>query len=419
MLVTLPGAPADLPRLRRMAPVGSSRSRTAAGAAHPRPRSSSLAGGVPGRDPRPVGRARRRPCCASPGGSARTPSRAPGSRSSWPHAGRHRGAPALHAADVADLPPAGVPGARPFVRGAHARRRRPDGWDVRQRHAGTDPAALHEADPRRPGERRHLDLAGRRRGRTASPTCRAVLDGVLPRPRPRRARRRRARRRRAAAEAFLELAAERGVADADLLGHPRVSTRSGVRPAPATGAGRRRRSSRSPCGSPSEHPQVRRRRRRRRCRCTPPAARTPRSSASRWPPGVAYLRALPTPGSTSRPRPGCWSSATPPPPSSSRRSRSCAPPAGCGRACWRPAAPAATDRSASTPSRSPTMLTRRDPYVNLLRGTIAGFAAGVGGADAVTVAPFDAALGASDAVLPADRAQHPGAADRGGAPGAG
>ena len=44
---------------------------------------------------------------------------------------------------------------------------------------------------------------------------------------------------------------------------------------------------------------------------------------------------------------------------------------------------------------SPTMYTRRDPYVNLLRGTLAGFAAGVGGADAVTVAPFDAALGAS------------------------
>ena len=41
------------------------------------------------------------------------------------------------------------------------------------------------------------------------------------------------------------------------------------------------------------------------------------------------------------------------------------------------------------------MFTRRDPYVNLLRGTIAGFAAGVGGADAVTVAPFDAALGVS------------------------
>jgi methylmalonyl-CoA mutase len=44
---------------------------------------------------------------------------------------------------------------------------------------------------------------------------------------------------------------------------------------------------------------------------------------------------------------------------------------------------------------SPVMQTRRSPYVNLLRGTVAGFAAGVGGADAVTVAPFDAALGAS------------------------
>ncbi|MCX6465613.1 MAG: methylmalonyl-CoA mutase family protein [Pseudonocardiales bacterium] len=46
---------------------------------------------------------------------------------------------------------------------------------------------------------------------------------------------------------------------------------------------------------------------------------------------------------------------------------------------------------------SPTMLTRRDPYVNLLRGTLAGFAAGVGGADAVTVAPFDEAIGAPGA----------------------
>jgi methylmalonyl-CoA mutase len=44
---------------------------------------------------------------------------------------------------------------------------------------------------------------------------------------------------------------------------------------------------------------------------------------------------------------------------------------------------------------SPTMYTRRDPHGNLLRGTVAGFAAGVGGADAVTVAPFDAALGPS------------------------
>ena len=46
---------------------------------------------------------------------------------------------------------------------------------------------------------------------------------------------------------------------------------------------------------------------------------------------------------------------------------------------------------------SSVMTTRRDPYVNMLRTTVACFAAGVGGADVVTVAPFDAALGLPDA----------------------
>jgi methylmalonyl-CoA mutase len=43
------------------------------------------------------------------------------------------------------------------------------------------------------------------------------------------------------------------------------------------------------------------------------------------------------------------------------------------------------------------MSTRRDPWVNLLRGTMACFSAGIGGADAVTVLPFTAALGLPDA----------------------
>ena len=43
------------------------------------------------------------------------------------------------------------------------------------------------------------------------------------------------------------------------------------------------------------------------------------------------------------------------------------------------------------------MLSKYDPYVNMLRGTVAAFAAGVGGADAVTVLPFDAANGRPDA----------------------
>ena len=41
-------------------------------------------------------------------------------------------------------------------------------------------------------------------------------------------------------------------------------------------------------------------------------------------------------------------------------------------------------------------LTRRDPWVNLLRGTIAAFSAGVGGADSIGVQPFTAALGLPD-----------------------
>ena len=41
---------------------------------------------------------------------------------------------------------------------------------------------------------------------------------------------------------------------------------------------------------------------------------------------------------------------------------------------------------------SAAMMTQRDPWVNLLRTTLAAFGAGVGGADSVTVAPFDSAL---------------------------
>lgn len=42
------------------------------------------------------------------------------------------------------------------------------------------------------------------------------------------------------------------------------------------------------------------------------------------------------------------------------------------------------------------MLTQRDPWVNLLRATVAVFAAGLGGADAVTALPFTAARGLPD-----------------------
>ncbi|RJQ79062.1 methylmalonyl-CoA mutase [Pseudonocardiaceae bacterium YIM PH 21723] len=45
---------------------------------------------------------------------------------------------------------------------------------------------------------------------------------------------------------------------------------------------------------------------------------------------------------------------------------------------------------------SDAMTTQRDPWVNMLRTTLACFGAGVGGADAVTVQPFDSAIGLPD-----------------------
>lgn len=48
------------------------------------------------------------------------------------------------------------------------------------------------------------------------------------------------------------------------------------------------------------------------------------------------------------------------------------------------------------------MLTKRDPYVNMLRATVATFAAGLGGANSITVLPHTLALGLPD--VPARRA---------------
>jgi methylmalonyl-CoA mutase len=45
---------------------------------------------------------------------------------------------------------------------------------------------------------------------------------------------------------------------------------------------------------------------------------------------------------------------------------------------------------------SPAMITRRDPWVNMLRTTVATVGAGLGGAAAVTVLPFDSELGRPD-----------------------
>lgn len=61
--------------------------------------------------------------------------------------------------------------------------------------------------------------------------------------------------------------------------------------------------------------------------------------------------------------------------------------------CGAPEAAAGSRRHAVTSS---VMMTERDPWVNMLRTTVASLAAGVGGAESVTVLPFDAALGLPD-----------------------
>ena len=73
------------------------------------------------------------------------------------------------------------------------------------------------------------------------------------------------------------------------------------------------------------------------------------------------------------------------------------------RRCWsrvaelsRLDAPSAGQRQHAVTSWP--MTTRSDPWTNILRNTVACFAACIGGADSITVLPFDAALGQPDAL---------------------
>ncbi|MGI5130201.1 methylmalonyl-CoA mutase family protein [Pseudonocardia sp. CA-107938] len=296
--------------------------------------------------------------------------------------------PLYTADDAVDLPPAGSPGVRPFVRG----RRGPHGWDVRQRHAGTDPAAVQQAIL--------ADLEGGATsiwlavvdGGVEAAALPAALDGVLldlaavaldpgDAPVPDAV---------AAAEAFLDLAAQRGVAPAELLGHLGLDplgraarTGEAADPGPAVALAAR---------VATEYPQV-----------TAlsvdglPVHTAGGSDAQELgyliSAGVAYLRAL-TAADVGIDRAAqllelrVAATAEQFPTIAKLRA---------ARRLWaRVLEASGADATTTSPQHavvSPTMLTCRDPYVNLLRGTVAAFAAGVGGADAVTVPPFDAALG--------------------------
>lgn len=295
----------------------------------------------------------------------------------------------LYTPDDAPTQGAGVPGAAPYVRGGRANGPAPDGWQVRQRHADPDPAAARAAllaDLENGASAIWLAVGA---GGTAVADLPAVLDGVhLDRtPVVLDAAGDTADTELAAAEAFLDLAGARGV------GRNLTGT-LGLDP-----VGRRARTGEGPDAdavvptaltTAREFPTVR--------VVVVDALPVHEAGASNaqelgfsLAAGVAYLRALTGAGLDLATAAGLlefrYAATTEQFPTIAKLR--------AARLLWSRATEACGKalpqfQHAVT---SPTMLTRRDVYGNLLRGTIACFAAGVGGADAMTVAPFDAAVG--------------------------
>ena len=294
-------------------------------------------------------------------------------------------APLYTQADVADLPPVGVPGRPPYVRGATTDGPAPDGWDVRQRHEGPDVHSIHEAV-----------LADLENGVTSiwlatgdGAELPTVLDGVLLDLAPVALDTGGADT--GAAAAYLDLAG--GLAEpAALLGTLGLDpiglrARTGVGPDVASVVPLAQRVA-------AEHPLVR----------AIVVDGLPVHAAGggdaqelgfTMAAGVAYLRALTGAGldvaTAARLLEFRYAATDEQFPTIAKLR--------AARRLWSRVLEASGAADAEGQRQhavsAPTMFTRRDPYVNLLRGTIAGFAAGVGGADAVTVAPFDDAVGAA------------------------
>jgi len=294
-------------------------------------------------------------------------------------------APLYTQADVADLPPVGVPGRPPYVRGGTTDGPAPDGWDVRQRHEGPDVRSIRDAV-----------LADLENGVSSiwlatgdGAELGSVLEGVLLDLAPVALDTGGADT--GAAAAYLDLAG--GLADpAALLGTLGLDpiglrARTGVGPDVASVVPLAQRVA-------AEHPLVR----------AIVVDGLPVHAAGggdaqelgfTMAAGVAYLRALTGAGldvaTAARLLEFRYAATDEQFPTIAKLR--------AARRLWSRVLEASGAADAEGQRQhavsAPTMFTRRDPYVNLLRGTIAGFAAGVGGADAVTVAPFDDAVGAA------------------------
>ncbi|MDT7700746.1 MAG: methylmalonyl-CoA mutase, partial [Pseudonocardiales bacterium] len=283
--------------------------------------------------------------------------------------------PLYAAEDVEGLPATGVPGSAPYVRGDLATGHVPGGWDVRQQHALADPEAAKlavMADLECGVSSIWLGL-----GPNGAPvsSLAAILDEVLldlapvvldagPEA-------------EAAAEAFLALAADKTVAGDALLGTlglDPVGLRARTGSGPAV-------ESVVPLATrvANEFPHVK----------AVVVDATPVHEAGgsdaqelgfSLAAGVEYLRALtadldvPTAARLLEFRYAATGEQFP----TIAKLRA-------ARRLWSrvlEASGADGPGQAQHAVVSPTMFTRRDPWVNMLRGTVSGFAAGVGGADA-------------------------------------
>ncbi|WP_214416270.1 methylmalonyl-CoA mutase family protein [Sphaerisporangium fuscum] len=302
----------------------------------------------------------------------------------------HDGVPVAPLYDAADLPgDPGLPGFAPYTRGARPAGSVPSGWDVRQRHAHPDPEVFREAvlaDLENGVTSLWLVLGDGGLDPAALPR---VLDGVYLDLAP--VVLDAGARTAEAADAFLRLAEERGVAPAggnlgaDPIG---LRARTGVVLPPSTVAGLARRA--------LEVPSLR--------AITVDA--TPYHDAGggeaeelgcSLATGVAYLRALTDAGLPLEDAFGQLEfryAATADQFLTIAKFRAARLLwARVAEACGAPGSGGQTQHAVT----SSAMMTGRDPWVNMLRTTLACFGAGVGGAEAVTVQPFDARLGLPDA----------------------
>jgi methylmalonyl-CoA mutase len=294
---------------------------------------------------------------------------------------------------AAGAPPSpGFPGLFPFVRGSRAAGSVEAGWDVRARYAGPDAAAANRAI--------HADLNGGVRsvwlaigdGALAAGELGDALDGVLLDLAP--VILEPGNEIRAAAKTLLDLYADRQVPAMQSRGNLGADP-IGVRAARGVGPDLAETAELAARVAP-DHPALRsvfvdaR-------PCHDAGSSDAEELGYSLAAGVAYLRALTEAGLSAEAAAGSLEFRY----AASADQFLTIAKFRAARRLWARVCEASGITGAAAGQRqhavtSQPMMTVRDPWVNMLRTTLACFSAGVSGADAVTVAPFDSAAGVPD-----------------------